>query len=128
MKRIWISLALILVMAALATWHVVHLTQLTSQLTDLLTQAEQQVRQGDWAQAEALTREAQEQWDAHAFYFHATMHHEDIDAVLISFHEVLAYLEGQEQQPAEYAAANSRLMTQIALLLEGELPSFKNLL
>lgn len=128
MKRIWISVALILVMAALATWHVVHLNQLTSQLTDLLTQAEQQVTDGNWSRAEALTRQAQEQWDGHAFYFHTTMHHEDIDAVLVSFHEVLAYLEGQEQQPAEYSAANSRLITQISLLMEGELPSLKNLL
>lgn len=128
MKRIWISVALILALGVLATCHVLYLNHFISQMTGLLSQAQQQVEQDSWSQAEALTRQALEHWENNGAYLHTTMRHSDIDSVLISFHEVLAYLEGQERQPAEYAAANSRLMTQLSLLLEAELPSLKNLL
>lgn len=128
MKRIWISVALILALGVLATCHVLYLDHFTGQITDLLSQAQEQVEQDNWPQAEALTHQALEQWEANGGYLHVTMRHSDIDSILIYFHEVLAYLEGQERQPAEYAAANSRLMTQLSLLLEAELPSLKNLL
>lgn len=128
MKRICIALSLILVMAALSAWHVIRLARFTEEVNDLLTQAQEQVAGNDWQQAEALTRQALEQWEDKAFYLHTTMHHEDIDAILNTFHEVLAYLEGQERQPAEYAAANARLITQLSLLLESEQPTLKNLL
>ena len=42
--------------------------------------------------------------------------------------EALAFLEGGEKQPAEYAAVNARLLTQLGLLVEAELPSLTNLL
>lgn len=128
MKRIWIAAALILALAALSACHVLYLGRFTGQLTDLLSQAQEQVEQGDWLRAEELTRQALEEWERNGAYLHTTMRHDDIDSVLISFHEVLAYLTGQERQPAEYAAANSRLITQLSLLLEAELPSLKNLL
>lgn len=128
MKRICVALSLILVLAALSTWHVVRLSHFTQELNSLLTQAQEHVEGDDWQQAEALTRQALEQWEDNAFYLHTTMHHEDIDAILNAFHETLAYLEGQERQPAEYAAANARLLTQLALLLEAEQPTLKNLL
>lgn len=128
MKRIWISTAIILAMAAVIGCHVLYLGHFTDRLIDLLTQAEQQVEQEDWSRGEALTRQALEDWERHDFYLHTIMRHEDIDAILTSFHEALAFLAGGEQQPAEYAAANARLITQLSLLMEGELPTLKNLL
>jgi len=128
MKRLWISVALILALAGLAGAHAYYLKGLTEELGDLLTQAQELVEQEKWPQAESLTREALEIWEGKAFYLHSTLHHKDIDEVLTSFQEVLAYLEGRERQPAEYAAANARLQVRIGLLLEAELPSLKNIL
>ena len=42
--------------------------------------------------------------------------------------EALAFLEGEEKQSAEYAAVNARLLTQLELLVEAELPTLTNLL
>ena len=127
MKRLWISAALILVLTALAGCHVLYLRHLTGELIGLLDQAQERVEADDWTQAEALTRDALEVWTANDFYLHSTMRHNDIDTVLVAFQEVLAFLEGQERQPAEYAAANGRLTAQLALLLEAELPTLSNL-
>ena len=128
MKRLYVSCALIVLLVVLAGVHIVFLSRLTDQLTGQLLHAQAQVELENWEDAANLTRQAKEQWEAREWYLHTTLHHSDIDAILISFDETLAFLEGQEQQPAEYAAANARLLTQIGLLIEAELPSLKNLL
>ena len=64
----------------------------------------------------------------HNSYLHITLRHTDTDAIQISMDEALAFLEGGEKQPAEYAAVNARLLTQLELLVEAELPTLTNLL
>lgn len=128
MKRLYIALGLLALMAALCTVHTVHLGRFTSQLTAQLTQAQELVERGDWAGAARLTRQAKETWMDHEGYLHTTLRHTDIDAILVSFDETLAFLQGSEHQPAEYASVNARLITQLGLLIEAELPTLKNLL
>ncbi len=128
MKRLWLSAALIVLLSVLSTIHVVYLNGFTHQLTNLLDQAQEHVASGDWKQAEELTRQAMERWEKHEHYLHITLHHADIDAILTSFGEALAFLQGQEHQPAEYTSVNARLLIQLNLLIEGEIPSWKNLL
>lgn len=128
MKRLYVSLGLILLLAALSGAHAACLTRFTGQLTGLLTQAQAQVDEGDWPQAARLTRQARARWMDWNGYLHFTLRHADTDAVQISFDEALAFLEGDERQPSEYAAVNARLITQLELLSEAELPTLTNLL
>ena len=126
MKRLWVSLGLIAVLAALCGVHTVYLSRFTDELTGLLTQAQEQVDREDWEGAFQLTRQAKEQWVGNDGYLHITLRHTDIDAILVSFDEALAFLQGKEHQSAEYAAVNAKLLTQLALLLEAELPTLTN--
>ena len=128
MKRLWSSVALLLFIGLLSAGHLTLLSSITEHLTRLLTQAEEEVLSENWAAAESLTRQALDDWERHDFYLHATLHHKDTDAILIGFHQALAYLEGSEKQPAEYAAANALLITQLRLLMEEEIPTPKNIL
>ena len=128
MKRLYLSLGLILLLAALSGVHAFCLTRFTGQLSDLLIQAQEQVDEEDWEQAARLTRQARERWESWDGYLHLTLRHTDTDAVQISFDEALAFLEGDERQPSEYAAVNARLLTQLWLLSEAELPTLTNLL
>ena len=128
MKRIGIALTILLLLAGFSGWHVLSLSNFTKELTDLLVQAEHQVSRENWAGAETLTRQALVTWQSRDFYLHATMRHEDTDTILAGFHQVLAYLEGKEHQPSEYAAANAQLITAIELLAEAEIPTPKNIL
>ncbi len=127
MRRLWISVGLIALLAVLSGLHVLHLNSFTQELTAKLTQAQEQAEQEDWEEAARLTQEVKDRWMEHEGYLHVTLHHEDIDAILISLDETLAFLEGAEKQTAEYAAANARLLTQVELLVEAELPSLTNL-
>ena len=128
MKRFYISVGLIVLMAGLSSLHVWHLNGLTEQLTALLTQAQEQVAQENWEEAAHLTHQARDRWMDHDRYLHITLRHTDTDAIQISMDEALAFLEGGEKQPAEYAAVNARLLTQLELLVEAELPTLTNLL
>ena len=128
MKRLYVSLGLILFLAALSGAHAWYLTRFTGQLTSLLVQAQEQVEREDWEQAARLTWEVREKWMAQEDYLHVTLRHADTDAIQISLEETLAFLEGDERQPAEYAAANLRLINQLELLAEAELPTLTNLL
>ena len=128
MRRLYLSVGLIALMAALSGVHVWHLNDLTGQLTAQLTQAQALAQREDWDGAARLTRQAKERWTGHEGYLHTTLRHTDIDAILISLDETLAFLEGGEKQPAEYAAANARLLAQLALLVEAEVPTLANIL
>ena len=128
MKRLYVSLGLIILLAVLCGAHTVWLSRFTDELTGLLTQAQERVEREDWEGAVRLTRQAKEQWSDNDGYLHITLHHADVDAILVSFDETLAFLQASEHQSAEYAAVNARLLTQLALLLEAELPTVTNLL
>lgn len=127
MKRMWFALALLAVLVAGSCVHVWYLTHETRSLSGQLEQAQEAVEQGDWDRAYALTQGAWEDWEGQMFYLHITLHHADIDQVSTSFQEALAVLE-QREQPGEYAAANARILYQLELLVEAELPSLKNIL
>lgn len=128
MRRLCVPLGLLVLLTVLCTVHTVYLSRFTGELSDLLSQAQEQVEREDWEEADRLTRQAKEIWVEHEGYLHTTLRHTDIDAILISFDEALAFLRAGERQSAEYAAVNARLITQIGLLLESELPSLTNLL
>ena len=128
MKRLYVSAALIVLLAVLSGLHTWHLTDFTGQLTALLTQAQEEVAAEHWDEAARPTRQARDRWMDHERYLHITLRHADTDAVQISMDAALAFLEGGEKQPAEYAAVNARLLTQLNLLVEAELPTLTNLL
>ena len=128
MKRLYGALGLVALLAMLCGVHTIHLARFTDDLTGLLTQAQEEAARENWGEAARLTHQAKDRWTDHEGYLHTTLRHTDIDAILISMDEALAFLEGGEKQPAEYAAVNARLLTQLELLVEAELPSLTNLL
>jgi len=127
MKRLWISLAIILLLSGAAGWHVSHLTRLVGDMTTLLEEASTALKEGDHPGAQALTREALSIWESQSDYLHNTLRHADMDAILISFQEVLSYPESQVHSGA-CAAALARLIAQLELIVEAERPTLTNLL
>lgn len=126
MKRGWLAVALLVVMAGLALWHVWYVTGLTGELTAALERAEGLAESQDWQNAAALTRQAQDRWDGASILLHITLDHAVMDEVSVGFAETLEFLQQEEQ--GEYSAANARLMERLTLLGEMERPSVENLL
>lgn len=126
MKQGWLALALLAALAGLALWHAASISDLTGELAAALEQAESLAEGEDWAEAERITREAQDRWDKAGLQLHITMDHEVMDEVSVGFAEALEFLEAQEQ--GEYSAANARLIKRLELLGEMEQPTPDNLL
>lgn len=127
MKRLIISCLLILLLVGLATLHVLHLHDLTDDLIGQLENVRSALDRSDWTEAQLMTERIFEQWESHAFYLHTTLRHTEIDEIRSSFKEAQAYLERREDT-AECLAVAARLINQLELLLEAELPTIKNLL
>lgn len=127
MKRLLCSVVLLAALVSGCSLHVWYLSHETQALSVQLEQAGEAVQQGDWETAYDLTQNAWKNWENQMFYLHTTLHHDDIDGVSTAFQEALAILE-QREQPGEYAAANARILYQLELLVEAELPSLQNIL
>ncbi len=127
MKRLWVATALILVLAGLSTLHVFTLSHITHQLTGHLDQARQELIQGQWESAQSLIQEACQEWERHGFYLHTTLRHTDLDAIRGGFQEAMAYLSAREDA-SECAAVCARMINQLELIQEAELPTIHNLM
>ena len=127
MKRLWISVTIVLLLVCLAAVHVWKLDRYTVQMGRQLELVQNHLYREDWESASPLLRTTYQQWEENAFYLHITLRHEDIDDIRSSFREALTFLDSREDS-AECAAVIGRLRNQLELLLEAELPSVKNLL
>ena len=126
MKRLWTAAALLLFLLGASLTNAWYAQNVTDGMRGRLRQAQTLAEQGDWSRAEALTRQAYEDWQGLHFYFHTTMRHSDTDQVLRGFRTVLEYL--QLREPDQYNAANADLMAQLELLAEMEQPTVVNVL
>ena len=127
MKRLLLSSAIIGLFVCLAALHVNHLGNLTDELIGQLETIRTDVERENWSAAAATTSEISAKWAKHAFYLHTTRRHTDIDEILSSLRELDAFLDSREDK-AETLSVIARLINQLELLVEAELPSIKNLL
>lgn len=124
MKRLWIALALMGAILAGTLVHTWFLRSFTGELTAALEQADGLARAQRWEEAAALTENAFRRWRDRDIYLHVLLRHADTDEIYAGFQEVLALLDSREY--GEYAAANARLGTRVALLSEAEQLTLKN--
>ncbi len=127
MKRLWISALIILLLLGLSALHVSHLKSFTDDLIEQLETVESCIKRSDWSRADQLVDQVFTEWEGNAFYLHTMLRHTDIDAILTSLREIKAYLDTREDT-AESLAATAKLINQLELLLEAELPTIKNML
>ena len=127
MRRLWLSVGILITLSALTLYNTHYLNSYTKELTTLLNQAENCAADGDWDAAADKTEAALDRWKSHETYLHMVLQHGDTDEVLLSFQEVQKLIAYQEDG-GEYSAANARLITQIGLLYEMEQLNWKNLI
>ena len=116
MKRLWISVAILLTMLGATLGNSWYLNSLISDFTQELTSAHQLAARDDWASARRITGQVTDHWQKHDFYFHVMLPHRDIDEVHLTFQEIEEYLELEETD--QYNAASAKLITQLGLLAE----------
>lgn len=126
MKRLVIAAVLLLAVLGATVANSRYLTGLTDGFCQQLEQAATLAGRDDWPRALALTEQTLAAWEKHDFYLHTLLRHIDIDAIRLTFHEVMEYLRLAEAD--QYTAANAKLITQLELLAEAERLDWKNVL
>ena len=126
MKRLWISLAILLAIFAGSLGNIYYVAQISSLLVTNLNQAEACAEAEDWGQAQSLTRQTQAQWDHYAPYLYMTQCHGTTDEINTGFREVLECI--QWESVPEYSAANGVLIAEVEHLAEMEDLTLENLL
>lgn len=126
MKRLWISLAILLAIFAGSLGNIYYVAQISNRLVSDLNEAEACAEAGNWSQAQALTRQAQNQWDRYAPYLYMTQCHGTTDEINTGFREVLECI--QWKTVPEYSAANGVLIAEVEHLSEMEDLTLENLL
>ena len=126
MKRIWISLAILLAIFAGSLGNIYYVAHISSLLVTNLNQAEACAEAEDWGQAQSLTRQTQAQWDHYAPYLYMTQCHGTTDEINTGFREVLECI--QWESVPEYSAANGVLIAEVEHLAEMEDLTLENLL
>ena len=126
MKRLWISLAILLAIFAGSLGNIYYVAHISSLLVSNLNQAEACAEAEDWRQAQSLTRQTQAQWDHYAPYLYMTQCHGTTDEINTGFREVLECI--QWESVPEYSAANGVLIAEVEHLAEMEDLTLENLL
>lgn len=126
MKRLWISLALLILIFVATLWNVNYLGRFTNEITDMLSQAQDRAAHGDWAAAETLTSQAQALWESRAAYLHIALIHSDTNEVYVSFHEILEFIGTREN--GEYFSSNAKLMAKLTLIHKMDQLTLENIL
>ena len=126
MKRLWLSVLLLLVMLGGTLGNSRYINALISDFEEKLTTARALSDDDNWESARALTQQVMEHWQRHDTYLHIMLPHRDIDDIHLTFQEVEEYLKLEETD--QYNAANAKLIAQLALLAEMEQLNLKNIL
>ena len=126
MKRLWISLAILLAIFAGSLGNIYYVAHISSLLVTNLNQAEACAEAEDWGQAQSLTRQTQAQWDHYAPYLYMSQCHGTTDEINTGFREVLECI--QWESVPEYSAANGVLIAEVEHLAEMEDLTLENLL
>ncbi len=124
MFRLWSAAAILALLLGLSLANAWYVRRLTAGIGAHLEQAQLLAEADSWAEAEALTRRAWQDWDGEKRYVYSLLQHEDADQILRSFRAVLQYVKIEEMD--QYAAANAELIAQLELLSEMEQPSLLN--
>lgn len=127
MRRLWLSLLVIALLAVTALANVQYLERFTTELSERLAHAQNCAEAGEIDSALRLTSSARDCFLRHSFYLHVTLDHQEIDGIQSAFGETLEYLRLDEIDGV-YFALNSELITKIGLLAEAEQLNLKNIL
>lgn len=125
MKRIWISLAIFIVLTGvciLGTWYT---SQISMQMLETVTQAKSAEQRGETATAAELSRKAVEDWNGLHSVLCTYMPHSKLEAIgqTLAGLPMLCQYGGTEQ----FLADCDRSIEQISYLNEAEVPTLENI-
>lgn len=126
MKRIWLGIALLVVIALLGFWLQFGMDKLHSRAVENLDAAANAALQEDWDTALALFRQAQQDWQKAQSITAAAADHSPMDDVERLYAELEIY--ARQQETDHFAATCNQLSRMTQAVIDAHRLSWRNLL
>lgn len=126
MKRLWLGLAILLILLMVGIGATVFMARFHNALSSDLEEAGEAVAEGDWTVALALAEQAEERWERGKRAAAAFADHEPLEQVDNVFAQIRLY--GQMKLEADYGAACIHLAELVRALGESHSLFWWNLL
>lgn len=126
MKRLWIGIGLLAVILVLGFWSTDRLTQIHTEISEMVMDSGDAARAGQWDRADALAREVKEKWENGWGTSASLADHTVLDEIEGLFAQAEVYRESR--RAADYAAICARLAAAVDAIQEAHQISWWNLL
>lgn len=117
MKKEILAIGLLIAICALSLINSHCVSDLTEELSTIISEAGEHAESEDWATAEELTHSALDLWHSRENYTHIILRHSDTEAMEDDFYELLEHILNQEHGGTESAV----------MLVNDHLDSIRNL-
>ena len=126
MKRVWISVGLIILMIAGCFASQNYLNQVTKQLADVIYQADQLAQEDNMSASAELVYSSYRKWKEKESILGAIIRHQEMDQIESLYLRALQNANNQDKN--EYLVQSKELQGLLLHLPDMELPKIKNLL
>lgn len=126
MRRFWLGIALLVIFLGLGLWAAASMDSIHQPIAALLEQAAAAALREDWEGAEALSRNARDQWEFHRPVTACVADHTPMDEIDSLFAQLPIFVK--EAESADFAAACAELSQKVQAMSAAHNLSWWNLL
>ncbi len=106
MKRLWIGVIILAILLGLGIGTTVFALCTNNSISESLDQASKAALKGEWAEAEALSRKAKDQWESCRKGMASIADHEPMEEIDDLFSQMEVYLQTRQQIPFSACCAS----------------------
>ncbi len=106
MKRLWIGVIILAILLGLGIGTTVFALRTNNSISKSLDQASKAALKGEWAEAEALSRKAKDQWESCRKGMASIADHEPMEEIDDLFSQMEVYLQTRQQIPFSACCAS----------------------
>ena len=125
MKRIYVSIAFILICFTVSGIEIVYISSKVENFTSLIDNAYNQMKKTNFEEAVNICTQTEEQWNNSVSAIDSFLIHDYVDKIGESISLMKTYAENCA--PADYFAESKRAKKQLASIKESEYPIFENI-
>ncbi len=106
MKRLWIGVIILAILLGLGIGTTVFALRTNNSISESLDQTSKAALKGEWAEAEALSRKAKDQWESCRKGMASIADHEPMEEIDDLFSQMEVYLQTRQQIPFSACCAS----------------------
>jgi hypothetical protein len=126
MNRIWVALAILVILFGGSIWGTAEVSRMTEEVSEMLVQVQDTMDGGDTEKSRTLIKDAVDTWHGYHHVMSYFIPHERLETVSQSLSTTESFLKSGTEDEAR--AECNRALNQIHTLMDTEMPYMNNIL